>query len=86
MEAEGKLAAKRGKLSGKKQVWRCHSCFIDVVVPFSEPKPNCPVCNGETAPLLEPLVINGKIVADMPSPKDIRARVLDQLSRLHSSV
>jgi len=86
VEVEGKLAAKRGKLSGKKQVWRCPSCFVDVVVPFLEPKPNCPVCNGETVPLLEPLVINGKMVAGMPNPKDIRAHVLDQLSHLPSSV
>ncbi len=86
VEVEGKLAAKRGKLSGKKQVWRCPSCFIDIVLPISEPKPNCPVCNGETLPLLKPLVINGKIVADMPNPKDIRAYVLDQLTHLPSSV
>jgi len=84
VEVEGKLAAKRGKLSGKKQVWRCQSCFVDVVIPFSEPKPNCPVCSGETVPLLEPLVINGKIVADVPSPKDVRTRVLDQLGHLPS--
>jgi nicotinate phosphoribosyltransferase len=81
---EGKLAAKRGKLSGKKQVWRCQSCFVDLVMPFSEPKPKCPMCNGETVPLLEPLIIDGKIVADMPSPKDIRSRVLNQLDHLPS--
>jgi nicotinate phosphoribosyltransferase len=86
VEVEGKLAAKRGKLSGKKQVWRCPSCFVDVIVPFSEPKPNCPVCGGKTVPLLEPLVINGKIVADIPSPKNIRNRVLDQLCHLPSSL
>jgi nicotinate phosphoribosyltransferase len=86
VEVEGKLAAKRGKLSGKKQVWRCQSCFADLVIPFSEPKPKCPVCSGETVSLLEPLIINGKIVADMPSPKDIRNRVLNQLGHLPSSV
>jgi nicotinate phosphoribosyltransferase len=85
VEVEGKLAAKRGKLSGKKQVWRCPSCFVDAVLPFSEPKPKCPVCNGDTEALLEPLVMNSKIIADLPSPKDVRNFVLSQLSHLTSS-
>ncbi len=86
VEIEGKLAAKRGKLSGKKQVWRCQSCLIDLVTPFNESKTKCPICKYELSPLLEPLVINGNIAIKMPSPKEIRDHVLNQLNRFQLSV
>jgi len=84
IEVEGKLAAKRGKLSGKKQVWRCMSCFTDVVLPFSEPQPECPRCGGETVGMLQPLVKNGRIVPELPKPAKIREHVLTQLEQLQS--
>ncbi|MEM2129328.1 MAG: nicotinate phosphoribosyltransferase [Candidatus Bathyarchaeia archaeon] len=82
VEVEGKMAAKKGKLGGKKQVWRCQSCFVDVVVPFSGPEPKCPVCGSTTSSLLKPIIMNGEIIADKPNPKKIRSFVLDQLNRL----
>jgi len=82
VEVEGRPAAKRGKLSGKKQVWRCRSCMVDVVQPFQEPKPRCPKCGGETSEMLRPLIKGGRIVADLPKPREIRRYVLDQLKRL----
>ena len=82
VEVEGKPAAKRGKLSGKKQVWRCHSCMIDLVKPFSAPKPKCPKCGGEMVEMLKPLIRSGEIVADLPKPSEIRRYVLEQLRRL----
>lgn len=82
IEKEGKLAAKRGKLSGKKQVWRCSKCLKDTVQAFASPEPKCPVCGGTTEPMLKPLVKNGKIVAKLPKPKKIRQYVLKQLERL----
>jgi nicotinate phosphoribosyltransferase len=85
VEVEGKLAAKRGKLSGKKQVWRCKKCFADVVLPFSESVPKCPRCGGKTVGMLQPLIMNGKIVADLPKAKDIREYVLCQLESLETS-
>jgi nicotinate phosphoribosyltransferase len=85
VEVEGKFAAKRGKLSGKKQVWRCEKCLMDIVLPFSEPMPRCPICGGETAGMLQPLVMNGEIVIDLLKPKDIREYVLSQLESLEAS-
>jgi len=82
VEVEGKPVAKRGKLGGKKQVWRCPECLVDTVLPFTAPKPSCPECGGETQPMLKPLIENGEIVAKLPKPREIRQHVLKQLKGL----
>ncbi|MFQ6084962.1 MAG: nicotinate phosphoribosyltransferase [Candidatus Bathyarchaeia archaeon] len=82
VEMRGKAVAKRGKLGGNKQVWRCGRCLIDVLVPQGEKPPTCPSCGFETAPMLRPLIRNGKIVGELPRPKKVRSYVLDQLKRL----
>jgi nicotinate phosphoribosyltransferase len=82
IELEGRLVAKRGKLGGKKQVWRCPECLIDVVLPFDSIKPECPQCGAETEPMLEPLLEGGKIVSELPEPKKIRRHVLEQIDKL----
>lgn len=82
VELEGRLVAKRGKLSGKKQVWRCPECLVDVVLQFDSPRPECPECGGETEPMLKPLIEGGKIVAELPEPKEIRRHVLEQTKKL----
>jgi nicotinate phosphoribosyltransferase len=82
IELEGRLVAKRGKLGGKKQVWRCPECLVDAVLPFNLPKPECAECGGETEPMLKPLIEGGKIVAELPKPKEIRGYVLEQIKKL----
>lgn len=82
VEIDGGLCAKRGKMGGRKQVWRYEKCLTDLVLLFDKPKPKCPSCGGSTEPLLKPLVKNGKIVAKLPKPNEIRQFVLDQLERL----
>lgn len=82
IELEGKLVAKRGKLGGKKQVWRCLKCLVDTVQLFKSPQPNCPECGGKTQPMLKPLIEKGKIVAKLPKPSEIRQYVLDQIEKL----
>jgi len=84
IELEGRLVAKRGKLGGKKQVWRCPECLVDAVLPFDSPKPECAECGGETEPMLKPLIEGGKIVAELPEPKEIRQYVLEQIGKLSS--
>jgi nicotinate phosphoribosyltransferase len=84
VELEGKLAAKRGKLGGKKQVWRCSQCLTDVVLPFAAPQPKCMRCGGDTQPMLRPLIKNGKLVTELPRPSDIRQYVLEQVEKLSS--
>ncbi len=82
IELEGRLVAKRGKLGGKKQVWRCPECLVDAVLPFNLPKPECAECGGETEPMLKPLMKRGKIVAELPTPREIRGYVLEQIKKL----
>jgi len=81
----GAPSAKRGKLSGKKQVWRCCECMVDVIKLFESPPPECPVCGGEMEPMLKPLIRDGKIVAELPTPSEIRAYVLKQLEKIDLS-
>jgi nicotinate phosphoribosyltransferase len=82
VELEGRLVAKRGKLGGKKQVWRCPKCLVDTVLPFKSPQPSCIECGGKTQPMLKPLIEDGKIVAELPKPGEIRGYVLEQLEEL----
>jgi len=82
VEVEGRPSAKRGKLSGKKQVWRCPQCLVDTIQPFNFLPPTCPNCGGRTQPMLQPLIENGKIVAELPEPREIRQHVLRQLEKL----
>lgn len=82
VEKEGKPCAKRGKIGGKKQVWRCPNCLLDTVLPFDSPQPSCPKCGGETEPMLRQLVRDGKVVAKLAKPSEIRGYVLEQLEKL----
>jgi len=82
VELEGKLVAKRGKLGGKKQVWRCPKCLVDAVLPFKSSQPSCMKCGGKTQPMLKPLIENGEIMAELPKPSEIRRYVLEQLEKL----
>lgn len=78
VEVEGHPAAKRGKLGGKKQVWRCWHCFLDELQPYEQPAPTCPNCGRTMEPLLKPLLVNGES-KPLPSIDEIRAHVLNQL-------
>jgi nicotinate phosphoribosyltransferase len=82
IELEGKLVAKRGKLGGKKQVWRCQDCLMDIVLPFDSSEPECPQCGNEMEPMLKTLIKRGKIVSELPEPKEIRQYVLEQINKL----
>ncbi len=82
VEMNGKPVAKRGKLSAKKQVWRCPKCLTDTVQLFDLPAPKCSKCGSKTESMLKPLIKKGKIVAKLPTPKAIRRYVLEQLEKL----
>mgnify|MGYP000754131197 CR=1 FL=1 len=79
VEVEGEYAAKRGKLSGEKDVWRCKDCSERIVSLSSDDKPKCPDCGGETESMFEPLIEDGEIVRDFSGPDDIKERVVSQL-------
>ena len=82
VEREGKLVAKRGKLGGRKQVWRCSKCMVDVVKLVDVPAPKCPKCGGKMIKMLKPLVRKGKIVAELPNVDEIRSYVAEQLKKI----
>ncbi|MGB9135032.1 MAG: nicotinate phosphoribosyltransferase [Candidatus Bathyarchaeia archaeon] len=82
VELNGKPCAKRGKLGGRKEVWRCQKCLTDLVLPYSAVKPECPKCGGRTERMLRPLIKKGKTVAKLPRPREIRRHVLKQLEKL----
>ncbi|KXB04600.1 nicotinate phosphoribosyltransferase [candidate division MSBL1 archaeon SCGC-AAA382A13] len=79
VEVKGKLSAKRGKLSGKKEVWKCSNCYTSLVSLKGKKEPECPKCGGKMKSGLELLVKDGEIVRDAFSPEEIRGKVLDQL-------
>jgi len=83
VEMNDKLCAKRGKMGGRKQVWRCPKCLVDMVLPLDKPQPKCPHCKSKTEPMLKPLVENGKIVAKLPKPSEIRQYVHNQIQKLY---
>ena len=81
VEIEGKPVAKRGKMSGGKQVWRDPSTFTDIILPLGV-EPDVSGMN----PLLIPLVDGGRLVAPLPDVHVIRQRVLDQLAIVGSEI
>ncbi|MBO3757510.1 MAG: nicotinate phosphoribosyltransferase [Thermoproteota archaeon] len=71
--------AKRGDISGKKQVYRNWETFEDVVqLDRSKPLENY-------EPLLKVFMEKGKITKDLLSPKEIRERTLKQLNLLRNA-
>ncbi len=83
VEKNGKPNAKRGKLSGRKQVWRCNNCMTDKVSLVNNQESNCGICGKSTYPMLKPLIRNGKIVEEMQKPEQIRKYVLKQLEQFN---
>ena len=80
VEIEGKPIAKRGKMSGSKEVLRCAGCGNDRVIPFNGLTGKC-ACGGEYIKLSEPLFVAGKLMQDPQSPTELRGYVLKQLER-----
>ena len=81
VEVEGRPVAKRGKPSGRKQLWRCPACGRDLVLPLGQEPPPCG-CGQRLRPLLTPLLRDGSLVGELPSPQEIRSHVLEQLEHL----
>jgi len=82
IENKGKAVAKRGKLPGRKEVYRCTNCHHHELVPADSRVDRCPVCSGEVEGLLKPLIRGGKIVAELSKPREIRSYVLEQLDKV----
>jgi nicotinate phosphoribosyltransferase len=82
VEVEGEPIAKRGKASGMKDVYQCTECFRNIVVPANRSAPEECQCGGSFTKLIQPLIRDGKLIAELPSPAEIRERVLKALPKL----
>jgi nicotinate phosphoribosyltransferase len=80
VEVDGTPVAKRGKMSGRKDVFRCAKCGQNAVVAAGAPRPVC--CGAEMAPLLLPLIEDGRAVRSMPDAHTLRRQVLDALEQV----
>src|SRR6266571_2493710 len=85
VEADGKPVAKRGKLGGRKIVWRCDDCLTEKITGAAATAPKCPNCGGKVGMLLAPILSKGRLSKALPSADHIRERVLGQLGRLSAS-
>ncbi|MHC1637226.1 MAG: nicotinate phosphoribosyltransferase [Candidatus Nezhaarchaeales archaeon] len=85
VEVEGEPRSKKGKLPGKKQVYRCWKCFEDYIVLAKQELDKCPKCGSQLEPMLKPIILNGKLVLEERSPQEIREYVLKQLSLLRDA-
>ncbi len=79
VEVEGRPSAKRGKYSGRKEVFRCEA---DLTYDVGKKARPCPVCGGKMRRALVQYLKGGKLVQDLPSPADIRDSVLSQLDKV----
>jgi len=78
VEIEGLAIAKRGKLSGRKKLWRCPHCYRDKVTPHETQALACE-CGSAAEALTSPLITEGKVAVPLPRPQEIRSFVLQQL-------
>lgn len=81
MEIDGVPVGKRGKWSGRKQVWRCGACHRDAILPLGAGGACCE-CGGPRSPLLEPFIEGGRLVSALPRPRELRDRTLRQVREL----
>jgi nicotinate phosphoribosyltransferase len=80
VEVEGEPRSKKGKLPGKKSLYRCWNCFEDYMVLSKVKMDSCPRCGSKVEEMLKPILLKGKVVYEEKSPREVREYVLKQLS------
>jgi nicotinate phosphoribosyltransferase len=80
VEIDGVPTAKRGKMSGRKTVYRCLKCGQNSVLPANSPAPDC--CGQPTVSILEPLIEGGRLARELPDVHAIRRQVLAGLEEV----
>jgi len=78
VELDGVPVAKRGKMSGRKAVYRCTACGSSQVLPAAAAPPVC--CGQAAQPLLRPLLQDGRRAGPLPDVHAVRQHVLAQLA------
>ena len=77
VEIEGKSAGKRGKMSGRKDLFRCSGCGESLVTVYGKTPKDC-TCGGSFVQMLETYTPE-EALKNFPTAQEIRAKVLDQL-------
>jgi len=81
IEIDGKPVSKRGKLSGRKSLLVCKVCGNRKILPFTEENVKCD-CGGGMEEKLLNVLEKGKIKIPLPSPAEIRKKVLSAIEKL----
>lgn len=77
-----KPAAKRGKFSGKKIVWRCNSCGMTGAFEERSPLRRCDACGGKTETLTAELLKDGVLVESIKKPGETREYIMKQIQKM----
>ena len=80
VEVEGEPRSKRGKLSGRKQPWRCEQCGRHGIARRDAPVSLCPQCGSEVVTRTETWLDGGSLIRDLPTPGDVRALALREIA------
>lgn len=78
---EGKPYAKRGKIAGRKFLYRCDKCYT-YKISFIKKDNKCPNCGGEMGSLIKKVIENGNIIINLKKPAEIKRYVLSQLDKI----
>jgi nicotinate phosphoribosyltransferase len=79
VEIDGRPIAKRGKESGRKQLWVCGNCGDRRMLPLESPTPRCKT-NRKMTPIMIPMMEQGKMLTTEEPVSAIRDWTLAQLS------
>ncbi len=82
VEVGGEPRAKRGKMSGSKELFRCPTCMEDTILARGAEAPICERCRIKAEPILKTIMKDGKRTSQSPTPSRIRKDVLAVLERL----
>ncbi len=80
VEVDGVPRAKRGKMSGRKELRRCVECDDTTIVPAGADELECE-CGGAMQTLTARIMSGGSKPDSYPEARQIRAHVLNQLGR-----
>ena len=80
VEVAGEPRSKRGKLSGRKHLWRCAECGNRGIAPHASRLGDCPRCGHRVRALLDRVQSGGVRRRRAPGIRDIRAFAMEEVA------